>query len=259
MRTIEIKSNNTAPKYYKSKSLLSINADAKTKKGIKYGFLTGILYLAPYNSAGHNINTCSMAKIAKCNIACLNTAGRGAFNSVQNARINKTLYFKYDFDGFINQLIINIKQLINKAHKLGLTPLIRLNGTSDIKWENIGFVYQGKYYNNIFEVFPYCQYYDYTKLPNRLYSENMPPNYDLTFSYSGVSEFEKYNNIAINNKMRIAVVFKNKHNIPKFYMGLPVISGDNSDIRHLDNNNTIIALYAKGKAKYDNTGFVVNN
>jgi len=41
-------------------------------------------------------------------------------------------------------------------------------------------------------------------------------------------------------------------------LGLPVVGGDNSDIRHLDNQNTIVALYAKGKAKKDNTGFVVD-
>jgi len=35
---------------FKSDNLLSISADAKTSKGEKMGFLTGILYLAPYKT-----------------------------------------------------------------------------------------------------------------------------------------------------------------------------------------------------------------
>ena len=240
---------------YKSDNLLSISSDAKTIKGLKYGFLTGILYLAPYKTISI-YNTCSMAHIAGCDIACLYSAGRGAYSNVQNARINKTNWYYQDKQGFMLQLINNIFSLIKKANKLELIPLIRLNGTSDIKWENVDFIYEGKHYNNVMELFPYIQFYDYTKIINR---NNLPVNYDLTFSYSGKSEFIKYVNKAIDNKMRIAVVFKDKHNIPNEFMGLSVINGDDSDIRHIDPHNVIIALYAKGKAKKDNTGFVVNN
>jgi hypothetical protein len=240
---------------FKSDNLLSISADAKTIKGLKLGFLTGILYLAPYKTIPL-YNTCPMASIAGCDIACLYSAGRGAYSSVQKARINKTNWFYQDRQSFINQLIKNIYSLIYKANKLGLIPLIRLNGTSDIKWENIDFDYQGKHYNNIMELFPDIQFYDYTKIINR---DNIPANYDLTFSYSGKSEFIKYVNKAIEKNMRVAVVFKDKKNIPNEFMGLNVVNGDNSDIRHIDTHGVIVALYAKGKAKKDNSGFVVNN
>jgi hypothetical protein len=40
-------------------------------------------------------------------------------------------------------------------------------------------------------------------------------------------------------------------------MGLPVISGDATDIRINDPVNVIIGLKAKGKAKKDTTGFVI--
>ncbi len=248
---------NNAFSGFKSDNLLSVNADYKTSKGVEYGYLTGILYLAPYKTI--NIyNTCPMAEIAKCGNACLYTAGRGKMNSVQNARINKTNWFYNDKQGFMLQLIKNINTLIYKANKQNLNPLIRLNGTSDIKWENIGFEYKGKSYNNIMELFPDIQFYDYTKMPNRV-NNNLPINYDLTFSYSGVESYSKYVKEAINNNMRIAVVFKNKSNIPDYFMDMPVISGDNSDIRHIDPKGHIIALYAKGNAKRDNTGFVVHN
>ena len=58
--------------------------------------------------------------------------------------------------------------------------------------------------------------------------------------------------------MRIATVFRRVEDIPTEFLGLPVVSGDNSDIRHLDNQNSIVALYAKGKAKKDYSGFVVD-
>lgn len=57
--------------------LISIDTNAKTVKGQKEGFLTGILYMAPANLSGYN--TCAMASIAKCDVACLNTAGSGKY------------------------------------------------------------------------------------------------------------------------------------------------------------------------------------
>lgn len=238
---------------FQTKNLLSISSDSKTIKGEKLGFLTGILYLAPANTTKYN--TCAMATLAQCADACLYSAGRGAFNSVQTGRINKTIWFFEERTTFMTQLYKNIISLINKAKRMGLTPLIRLNGTSDIRWENVSFTINGTSYNNIFEAFPDIAFYDYTKLANR---DNLPANYDLTFSYSGVLQYYKYVNIARSKGMRIAVVFRSIKDIPTMFMGLPVIGGDNSDIRHVEPKNTIVALYAKGAAKRDITGFVVD-
>jgi hypothetical protein len=237
---------------FKSKALLSVSSDAKTIKGETLGFLTGILYLAP--STTTKWNTCSMAKIAKCDVACLNSAGRGAFSSVQTARINKTTWFFTDRNDFMQQLVVDIAKLIQKAYKKGLKPLVRLNGTSDIRWETIGFTdVSGIEYVNIFAAFPNTQFYDYTKDANR---KDLPKNYDVTFSYSGVEGFQPYVEKALLNNMRMAVVFRKEQDIPKTFMGIPVVSGDNSDVRHLD-DKVIVGLYAKGKAKLDTTGFVV--
>ena len=232
------------------KLILSMSSDAKTVKGEKLGFYTGILYLAPSNISGYNV--CSMAKLAECETPCLYSAGRGAFNSTQTARVNKTKRFFEDRENFMLDLEYSIKALVRKAGRLGLTPLVRLNGTSDIAFENIPY----KGFNNIFEYFSDLQFYDYTKIPTR---KNIPANYDLTFSYSGVATFQKaIAKASINNKLaRIAVVFDKVENIPNTFLNLEVISGDNSDVRHLDGRHKIVALYAKGKAKKDFSGFVV--
>ena len=237
---------------FKSKALLSVSSDAKTIKGETLGFLTGILYLAPANTT--KWNTCSMAKTAKCDVACLYSAGRGAFSSVQLARINKTTWFFTERNSFMQQLVVDIAKLIKKANKQGLQPLVRLNGTSDIQWESVAFTdTDGAEYVNIFAAFPDVTFYDYTKIANRT---ELPSNYDLTFSYSGVEGFQPFVNKALLNNMRMAVVFRKEKDIPMTFKGIPVVSGDNSDVRHLD-DKVIVGLYAKGKAKLDTTGFVV--
>ena len=235
------------------KSLLNIDQNPKTIKGQKYGFMTGVLYLAPANLSGRNI--CSMAALAACAAPCLNSAGRGAFSNVQKARIAKTNYYFEDRAGFMANLVLDIKLLAKKAAARGLVPLVRLNGTSDIKFENVPLTVDGQDYPNIMAVFPDIQFYDYTKIANR---ENLPANYDLTFSYSGVPAYQKYVKQAIIKGMRVAVVFRTRAAIPKSFLGLNCVDGDDSDIRHIDPAGVIVALYAKGKARRDNSGFVVD-
>ena len=234
--------------------MLSIDTNAKTIKGQQYGYMTGVLYLAPYKLSGYNV--CAMAEIAECHIPCLNSAGRGAFNSVQAARIRKTKLFFEDRPAFFAELIPSIRSLIRKAKAAGLIPLCRLDGTSDIKWENVEFEYEGVHYNNIFEMFPDLQFYDYTKIPNRMVDHI--PNYDLTFSYSGVVAFQPYVRKAIDAGYRIAVVFRKREDIPAEFLGTTCVDGDDSDLRHEDPHGVVVALYAKGKAKHDTSGFVID-
>lgn len=235
------------------KTLLGFNTNAKTVKGEKLGFYTGILYLAPSDISGFQV--CPMAKLANCENACLYTAGRGAFNSIQKSRIAKTQKFFNDRPNFMLNLVKDIEYGQRKAAKLGQTLLIRLNGTSDIKWENVEFTdFDGVEYPNLMSRFPNVQFYDYTKIANR---KDLPANYDLTFSYSNVVTFQKFNDIAISQNMRLAAVFRYAKDIPDTFKGMPVIGGDNSDVRHVEPLGHIVALYAKGKAIKDQSGFVI--
>lgn len=237
-----------------SKKLLAIDTNAKTVKGQKYGFMTGILYMAPHTISGQNV--CPMATIAACDKACLYSAGRGAFNSVQQSRIDKAKWFHADRESFMVQVVRNIEGLIKKAKANDMTPLVRLNGTSDIRWESIPVTYNGTTYANVMSLFPEVQFYDYTKLANR---KNVPSNYDLTFSYSGTPAYQKYVEQAKASGMRIAAVFRNVEDIPATFLALDCVDGDDSDIRHMDPQGVVVALYAKGAAKNDTTGFVVDS
>jgi hypothetical protein len=234
--------------------LLGIDTNAKTIKGEKYGIKTAILYLMPAMQSG--VQLCAMAKAAGCEKACLFKAGRGAMSNVMLSRLRKTLYFNQYRELFMNQLHNELIRERAKAKRKGYKLIVRLNGTSDIRFENIPV----SGYSNIMQALPDIQYYDYTKLANR---KNVPANYDLTFSYSGLPAYAPYVAKAVANGERIAVVFRNKAIVDAMlangetFLGLPVIDGDNSDIRHLEPKGVIVALYAKGPARKDNSGFVV--
>jgi hypothetical protein len=230
-------------------NLIACGNNAKTIKGDGSELLTAILYLKPYKTLGHNL--CPNAEQAACIDGCLNTAGRGQMSSVQRGRERKTQWFVQDRQGFMDQLHKDIASFVAYCAKRGIQPCVRLNGTSDIRWELIKV--QG--FDNIMQAFPMVQFYDYTKISNR---KRVPSNYHLTWSYSAARpEYAKQYDKAIASGMNIAVVFRHKANIPAKFLGLPTIDGDRDDLRFLDPQGCVVALYAKGKAKADASGFVV--
>lgn len=228
--------------------------NAKTSKGEDLGFLTGILYLAPADMAGRNI--CPHASEG-CRAACLFSAGRGAFDSVREARIAKTKTFFANPKQFVEDLAESIEALIRKADREGLTPCVRLNGTSDLPWESLG----GQAGVSLMARFPSVQMYDYTKNPNRVrawLAGRMPPNYHLTFSRSetnGETAVE-----LLKAGANVAVVFSTAKagQLPSKWAGKRVIDGDLHDLRFLDKAGSVVGLRAKGDAKGEETGFVVN-
>ena len=238
------------------KTLLSIDTNAKTVKGQGKGFLTGILYLAPVKESG-TINVCPHASKG-CAVACLFTAGRGAMSPVRNARIAKTLAFVRDRAGFMATLAGDVAKLARKAEKAGMTPCVRLNGTSDLPWENIPCMKGMETFKNIMEAFPSIQFYDYTKNPNRVASYlagEMPSNYHLTFSRS-----ENNGKVALSilkSGGNVAMVFSSDK-LPPHFEGALVVNGDETDLRFLDPRGAIVGLKAKGKARKDQSGFVIH-
>ena len=235
-----------------SYKLLGVGTNAKTIKGDGSEYLTAILYMTPYKIMidGKSFNSCAMAKQASCIDACLYTAGRGAFNNVQTASQRKAEWFYKDRDSFMKQLYEDIKKFQTYCHKRNIQPCVRLNGTTDIRWELIKI---GAY--NIFDWFPEVQFYDYTKIANRKCKDIS--NYHLTWSYSNANpEYAKLLDKALEQGMNAAVVYRKEYHKPK-WQGYPVIDGDSDDLRFLDpKGGHIVALYAKGKAKKDTSGFV---
>lgn len=220
-------------------------ANPKIQKGTKLGYLSFILHLAPADLSGREV---CPKRTAGCTAACLNTAGRGGMfkrgettNMIQKARIRKTQYFFNNRAEFMADLVNDIKKAIRFAERKGLTPVFRLNGTSDLSWEKydvvLGF--------NIFELFPNVQFYDYTKVLGRKVAQY--PNYHLTFSKADGNDADVAE--ALLQGMSVVAVYDK---IPE---GVP--SADETDLRFLDPKGIMLGLKAKGRAKKDYTGFVI--
>ena len=230
----------------------------KILKGIAQGYNTYILHLAPANVSGYE--TCPK-RTAGCTAACLNTAGRGGMfkrgestNVIQEARKRKTRLFFENRTEFMRLLVADIELAIKQSKRLGLVPVFRLNGTSDLSFEKYEVVRNEKLFRNIFSAFAEVQFYDYTKVLGR--KVTAIENYHLTFSAADGNDADVVK--AIQQGYNVATVFGIKKTLPmpETYVGLPVFNGDESDLRFLDPKGVVVGLYAKGKAKKDTSGFV---
>jgi len=251
--------------------VLSVGTDAKTVKGSKYKIATAILYLAPADEAGRG-NLCPHAS-AGCRAACLFTAGRGKFDNVRTARINKTLRWFDDRRAFLADIVQDITKLEKYCKRHKLTPAVRLNGTSDIPWENVILPDEGC---SIMDLFPGVKFYDYTKNPHRAIGAafgKLPLNYSLTFSRS--EDNAKHCALVIEAGGNVAAVYSaamfdtfrfpptgliydREATAPHFGVTRLIFNGDDSDARFLDPAGVVVALRAKGDARGDSSGFVIN-
>ena len=223
-------------------------------KGEDKDVLTAIMHLAPAWESG--ANTCAFA--TNCAILCIKGTGRLATPASFRARICRTLLLKLFPEAFMAQLRMELHQHTFLAKTKGMIPAVRLNGTSDELWEKTGVV----------DEFPDLAFYDYTKWPLELRSP--PANYHLTYSLSEDPESMGRALSYLEAGHNAAAVFQSGDGMTRVtakasvdrlleageWMGYPIISGDEDDIRFWDPPGHWVALYAKGPATKDTTGFV---
>lgn len=225
----------------------------KTAKGEARGYLTAVLHLAPANVAG--LGTVCPKATAGCMATCLNTAGRGGImprgattNAIQEARKRRTAFYKLNRQGFEKALAQDIARHITRARRAGLTPCVRVNGTSDLPGLALAMA----------DRFPDVQFYDYTKIPfESAKASRTRKNYHLTFSRSESNGPDVARALACG--VNVAVVFSTGRGrpLPKTWCGARVIDGDKHDLRFLDPRGVVVGLRAKGRARRDSSGFVV--
>ena len=238
----------------------------KTIKGQKRGVLTGILYLAPHTTAnartadGQRVNVCPNATPG-CMAGCLYRSGAALFaKNVNAARVRKTRAFVSDPAAFVADIVADIERIERVAAKHSMRVAVRLNGTSDLRWERIPVSIPtdgnrfGRDYPNIMSAFPDVAFYDYTKRTDR---GPLPPNYALVFSRSETNDRDCVAVLA--RGINVAVVFSTgrKQPLPNSWNGYRVIDGDADDLRFADDRGVVIGLRAKAYARKDATGFVV--
>lgn len=220
--------------------------NAKTTKGEKYGYKTYILYMAPHKQNSFGKNLCPNASKG-CVSACLFTSGRGKMSNVKNARIKKANYFIENRKEFLNNLHLEVTK-INKK-KSSLIPCIRLNGTTDIPWENFDIIQKN----------PNIMYYDYSKSKKRVLQNNLK-NYHLVFSRSETNN-EDCREILRNNKSIAVVVTKELKNrlLIDPTINYNLVDGDLHDLIFKHAEGSIILLKSKGDGNKDTTGFVIKD
>jgi hypothetical protein len=217
---------------------------AKNNKGVTF-----IMYIAPAAMNNKGVNLCPMAS-AGCLASCLNTAGRGVMTPVKDARLNKANYYVNDKMFFLIQLATEIMNKIKYYQNKNTTLFFRLNGTSDVD-------FLGQIKKNLgidFLTFENVVFYDYTAILGKVKKYQNSDNYYHTFS-------RKENNdenciSALNLGVNVAAVFRNE--LPKTWNGFKVVNGDLTDIEMLNYKGVVLGLTAKGKAKKDTTGFVID-
>jgi hypothetical protein len=216
-----------------------VNPSAKHEKNAKYNEMVYALYLAPAKLSGYNV--CPKSN-AECRALCLHESGQNKMDKgkITKSRIKKTQLFFEHRQFFMEWLVADIKLNKAKAEANGHHFSIRLNNTSDISPEQFYLDIDGEK-KNILQVFPNTQFYDYSKVDNRIQLVSKYTNYDLTFSYDGYNwnVCEKM----LKSNVRVAVVFA-KH-VPEEFRGYNVVNGDAYDVRFRDDKNVIVGLKFK--------------
>ena len=234
----------------------SVSKTTKHIKSIEYNELVYTIYLAPADSSGYEV--CPLRNI-ECTDLCLNESGmnRMSMNDelINRSRIKKTQLFFENREYFVKWMVYEIELTKLKAEKLGMSFSVRINNTSDINPLSFYLDVNGKKLN-VLDLFPDVQFYDYTKVPNRMKLMMLYPNYDLTFSYDGHNKETCLR--MLENNVRVAVVFDK---LPETLWGYKVIDGDLYDMRYRDEKNVIIGLKFKRVRKKLNKDykFVIQN
>lgn len=211
------------------------------------------VYLAAADNA-YGLEVCNKQTSKVCRGVCLVQSGRNKIDflagkhGVQNARNKRTMLYFANRELFCKLLDVEINRAKNKAKREGHIFTIRFNCTSDIPLTSLNKFPNGK---NILERFSDVKIYDYTKRPMNLRLAEQYPNYYVVLSYyKGNDKLAKE---WLNKGGSIAVVFgvSNANQMPKKFMGYPVINGDLYDARIFDPKNCVVGLkYKVGKQDF---------
>lgn len=252
------------------RGLFSVNP--KVEKGAGQSYATYLLHLSPATKAkpahqklavpyageagevGQRLGDVCPGRSVGCTMACLDLSGRGGkFTGIQEARRRRTLWALEDPHTFIDAVEQAIRRQLRSLKGLRLMPAIRLNGTSDIAWEEIAPVL----FDVRFRGRP-VPFYDYTKVFARL-TKPRPDNYHLTYSWSDRRDADAEAREALALGYGVASAFRGwreagegespHERVLRIGMderlGVPVFDGDQTDLRFLDPRAHSIVLKAK--------------
>jgi len=235
--------------------LLTVDS-TKTKKGEKYGILTGIMYLSPATEAGIEDWTACPHSTPECRAVCLgHSSGKlamrvgGGIGNHKRARILRTWLWGVYPNVFYQLLRREVGRLWLQSLDKKMRLFIRLNGSSDLSFEFT--------VRRICNELPEAKivFYDYTKNMDRAYRSLVRGDYHCTYSYRGTEQYKELDAMFKFLELggNVAVVFAGKE-LPRTWLGYRVVDGDLSDGRPDDDHGVIVGLRAKGAARKAKTG-----
>lgn len=201
--------------------ILLTKGEASPKLAKDQRYMTRILYLA---SAVYKAELCPNAGLCKEHCLIVH-AGRGAIggydNMVQRARKARSDWYLTNPVAFKAQLVHEIRLAVKASTKAGIPLAIRLNGGSDLNWDDI------------YAQFPQVQFWEYTKRPDLALGKQN--NVQWTYSHNERTTARIIGQLVVNS-VNIAMVFNVKRGqpLPPMVGSVHVVDGDLSDLRFLD-------------------------
>ena len=233
----------------------AVAQSAKLRHSLYHKVSTYGIYLSSADLSGFNV--CPNSEYCKDN--CLNGSGHNRVNrlskkdTIDRSRTIKTRLLFANKEVFMRIMIHEIEKERKKAENNGTFFSIRLNCTSDIN--PIAFTLNGK---NILEIFPDIQFYDYTKVLNRIALAKKYSNYDITWSIDGSEKNREIGLELLKNGGRVAVVY-GENDMPKTWYGYECCNGDETDYRPSDIAPVCALKFKKTANNYVNGKFTLPN
>lgn len=223
-------------------TLRILGSSQKTELGERAGVLTGVAYLAPAVSSGRDVCPYSTPE---CEATCLGVhAGRMAMGSVKRSQLWKTA-LRFGAPTLFEALVLmDADVLARTAEGLGLTPAIRLDGTSDLG--DAGALAPQR---------PNVHWYEYTKSDRRAWRWQLQkirgkaPNLHVTLSHDGSNTATCIQHLEIGGNVAVVYDHAKGGPFPRFWHAFPTLDGDAHDARFLDPPRHVVALSWKGPRK----------
>jgi hypothetical protein len=230
-----------------------LNISSKLAKNAKYDILTYCVYLAAADNA-FGLEVCNKQTSKSCRNLCLVSSGHAKIDylagnhSVQDARNKRTMLYFANRELFCKIMEHEIDVARRKADRKGYIFSIRFNCTSDIPLTSLNKFEGGM---NFLEKYSDVIKYDYTKRPMNLKLARDFKNYHVVFSYTKQNEEMAKEWLRMGGSIAVVFGVTREEDMPKTFLGYPVINGDKYDARFLDPKNCVVGLkYKVGKQDF---------
>lgn len=215
------------------------------------------VYLSAADNA-YGLEVCNKQTSKACRKFCLVGSGRNKIDflagkhNVQNARNRRTMLYFANRELFCKILDVEIQRAKRQAERQGHIFAIRFNCTSDIPLTSLNKFPNGQ---NILERYHDVQIYDYTKRPINLKISEQYKNYHVVLSYYKGNDNLAKEWLAKGNSIAVVFGVTKAEDMPKTFMGYPVINGDLYDARFYDPKNCVVGLkYKVGRQDFKKVG-----